>query len=88
MGTQLETLPPGKIYGMTVTEPCASPQLGSPSSMDISSSTSPAGSEKESDASESSKPASKFIRHVVLFIGQGSEPSEPNGSKIDYFLDI
>ncbi|XP_065080873.1 doublesex- and mab-3-related transcription factor dmd-4 [Ochlerotatus camptorhynchus] len=57
MGTQLETLPPGKIYGMTVTEPCASPQLGSPSSMDISSSTSPAGSEKETDLSESSKPA-------------------------------
>lgn len=59
MGTQLETLPPGKIYGMTVTEPCASPQLGSPSSMDISSSTSPACSDKEPDPVGSSKIQSK-----------------------------
>ncbi|XP_062536593.1 doublesex- and mab-3-related transcription factor dmd-4 [Armigeres subalbatus] len=55
MGTQLETLPPGKIYGMTVTEPCASPQLGSPSSMDISSSTSSPCSEKEPDSVCSTK---------------------------------
>ncbi|XP_055617509.1 doublesex- and mab-3-related transcription factor dmd-4 isoform X2 [Toxorhynchites rutilus septentrionalis] len=47
MGTQLEALPPGKIYGMTVTEPCPSPQLGS-SSMDITSSTSSTCSEKDS----------------------------------------
>ncbi|XP_001649612.2 doublesex- and mab-3-related transcription factor A2 [Aedes aegypti] len=56
MGTQLETLPPGKIYGMTVTEPCASPGIGSPSSMDISSSTSPACSDKEPDPVGTSKP--------------------------------
>lgn len=33
-GTQLDQLPPGKIYGMTVTEPCASPSVSqkSPSS--------------------------------------------------------
>ncbi|EDS39058.1 conserved hypothetical protein [Culex quinquefasciatus] len=41
MGTQLEALPPGKIYGMTVTEPCSSPKLNSSSPMDITSSTSP-----------------------------------------------
>ncbi|XP_052562059.1 doublesex- and mab-3-related transcription factor dmd-4 [Culex pipiens pallens] len=41
MGTQLEALPPGKIYGMTVTEPCSSPKLNSSSPIDITSSTSP-----------------------------------------------
>ncbi|XP_049536484.1 doublesex- and mab-3-related transcription factor A2 [Anopheles darlingi] len=35
-GTQLEALPPGKIYGMTVTEPCPSPSpSSSTASVDI-----------------------------------------------------
>ncbi|XP_055524236.1 doublesex- and mab-3-related transcription factor A2-like [Wyeomyia smithii] len=36
MGTQLEMLPPGKIYGMTVTDPCPSPQIELTSTMEIS----------------------------------------------------
>ncbi|XP_052869761.1 doublesex- and mab-3-related transcription factor dmd-4 [Anopheles cruzii] len=40
-GTPLEALPPGKIYGMTVTEPCPSPSpSSSTASVDIISSTS------------------------------------------------
>uniref|UniRef100_A0A182LXJ2 DM domain-containing protein n=1 Tax=Anopheles culicifacies TaxID=139723 RepID=A0A182LXJ2_9DIPT len=43
-GTQLEALPPGKIYGMTVTEPCPSPSpSSSTASVDIISSTSSDG---------------------------------------------
>uniref|UniRef100_A0A182QQ79 DM domain-containing protein n=1 Tax=Anopheles farauti TaxID=69004 RepID=A0A182QQ79_9DIPT len=43
-GTQLETLPPGKIYGMTVTEPCPSPSpSSSTASVDVTSSTSSDG---------------------------------------------
>uniref|UniRef100_A0A182P2H7 DM domain-containing protein n=1 Tax=Anopheles epiroticus TaxID=199890 RepID=A0A182P2H7_9DIPT len=43
-GTQLEALPPGKIYGMTVTEPCPSPSPSSPTaSVDVISSTSSDG---------------------------------------------
>uniref|UniRef100_A0A182N5C5 DMA domain-containing protein n=1 Tax=Anopheles dirus TaxID=7168 RepID=A0A182N5C5_9DIPT len=43
-GTQLETLPPGKIYGMTVTEPCPSPSpSSSAASVDVTSSTSSDG---------------------------------------------
>uniref|UniRef100_A0A182VR83 DM domain-containing protein n=1 Tax=Anopheles minimus TaxID=112268 RepID=A0A182VR83_9DIPT len=43
-GTQLETLPPGKIYGMTVTEPCPSPSpSSSTASVDVISSTSSDG---------------------------------------------
>ncbi|XP_053698073.1 doublesex- and mab-3-related transcription factor dmd-4 [Sabethes cyaneus] len=49
MGTQLEMLPPGKIYGMTVTDPCSSPQLESPSTMDITSSSSRSNIQKKSD---------------------------------------
>ncbi|XP_055586054.1 doublesex- and mab-3-related transcription factor dmd-4 [Uranotaenia lowii] len=56
MGTQLEALPPGKIYGMTVTEPCSSPNLlqgpTSTSSMDISSSTSPSNAKNEMEPIE------------------------------------
>ncbi|XP_053667507.1 doublesex- and mab-3-related transcription factor dmd-4 [Anopheles marshallii] len=43
-GTQLEALPPGKIYGMTVTEPCPSPSpSSSTASVDVISSTSSDG---------------------------------------------
>ncbi|XP_058117347.1 doublesex- and mab-3-related transcription factor dmd-4 [Anopheles ziemanni] len=43
-GTQLEALPPGKIYGMTVTEPCPSPSpTSSTASVDVTSSTSSDG---------------------------------------------
>ncbi|XP_052901704.1 doublesex- and mab-3-related transcription factor A2 [Anopheles moucheti] len=43
-GTQLESLPPGKIYGMTVTEPCPSPSpSSSTASVDVISSTSSDG---------------------------------------------
>uniref|UniRef100_A0A182IRJ9 Uncharacterized protein n=1 Tax=Anopheles atroparvus TaxID=41427 RepID=A0A182IRJ9_ANOAO len=43
-GTQLEALPPGKIYGMTVTEPCPSPSpTSSTASVDVISSTSSDG---------------------------------------------
>uniref|UniRef100_A0A182F789 Uncharacterized protein n=1 Tax=Anopheles albimanus TaxID=7167 RepID=A0A182F789_ANOAL len=52
-GTQLEALPPGKIYGMTVTEPCPSPSpSSSTASVDIISSTSsdvPTGFEPTED---------------------------------------
>ncbi|XP_058814036.1 doublesex- and mab-3-related transcription factor A2 isoform X2 [Topomyia yanbarensis] len=56
MGTQLKALPPGKIYGMTITEPCSSPQLEPSSSMDICSSTSRTISEKSVVDAESTKP--------------------------------
>uniref|UniRef100_A0A182T8A5 DM domain-containing protein n=1 Tax=Anopheles maculatus TaxID=74869 RepID=A0A182T8A5_9DIPT len=43
-GTQLEALPPGKIYGMSVTEPCPSPSpSSSTASVDVISSTSSDG---------------------------------------------
>ncbi|XP_050070823.1 doublesex- and mab-3-related transcription factor dmd-4 [Anopheles maculipalpis] len=43
-GTQLEALPPGKIYGMSVTEPCPSPSPSSSmASVDVISSTSSDG---------------------------------------------
>ncbi|XP_053673136.1 doublesex- and mab-3-related transcription factor A2 [Anopheles nili] len=43
-GTQLEALPPGKIYGMTVTEPCPSPSpSSSTATVDVTSSTSSDG---------------------------------------------
>ncbi|XP_049281944.1 doublesex- and mab-3-related transcription factor dmd-4-like [Anopheles funestus] len=43
-GTQLEVLPPGKIYGMTVTKPCPSPSpSSSTASVDVISSTSSDG---------------------------------------------
>lgn len=62
MGTQLEALPPGKIYGMTVTEPCSSPKLNSSSPMDITSSTSPDATQEQDpiDKSPNGKTSSKF----------------------------
>ncbi|XP_058467956.1 doublesex- and mab-3-related transcription factor dmd-4 [Malaya genurostris] len=61
MGKSLETLPPGKIYGMTVSDPCPLPQLEPSSSMDITSSTSRTSSEKNVDSSENAKTTNNTI---------------------------